>query len=487
MGTSAPHSDDPLVAAAFQLIDDVGLFLRPEAQHRLGLLRTALREPLRLALAGRVSAGKSTLANALLGRHIAPTAAGECTQVVTWYRYGAPDRAELVLHNGATLPVPLTDGLPDRLGVDPASVQRLEVTLQSAPLRHFILIDTPGLGGMGRPGDVAARAAVAGESSDAEAQVGADAVLFLFRDVEKRADFDFLSHYRQSVPAVHAGAVTVIGVLSHADVFASGPWSDDDPLAAAAAVADRIAEEHAGRLTAVTPVAGLLAEAARTGRLGETDARGMAELAAVDGRRLQMHEVVGLPNGADPAVIERVLQRAGPYVLNRGRVVAAEGGAVALRDWMDERSGLGRLEDLIQTRFARRSRPLKVARVLVELERLVQSHPIDLVARRRLQDRLEEWRIDPAGHRLQELLSLGRLATVPDAVSMREQLRRLVDHDEPADRLGVPTSTAPEELRAEARRLAGQAQAQAARARHPAEAAAARVLSRSYQLLAQQL
>ena len=44
-----------------------------------------LDEPLRLAMAGKVKAGKSTLLNALVGEAIAATDAGECTRVVTWY------------------------------------------------------------------------------------------------------------------------------------------------------------------------------------------------------------------------------------------------------------------------------------------------------------------------------------------------------------------------------------------------------------------
>src|SRR5439155_27161759 len=66
-----------------------------------------LREPVRVAIAGRVSAGKSTLANALLGVPVAPTAAGECTRVVTWYRYGDQDGAAVVLGDGNRLPLAL--------------------------------------------------------------------------------------------------------------------------------------------------------------------------------------------------------------------------------------------------------------------------------------------------------------------------------------------------------------------------------------------
>ena len=55
-----------------------------------------LDEPLRVAIAGKVKAGKSTLLNALVGEQVAPTDAGECTRVVTWYRDGATPR--IVLH-----------------------------------------------------------------------------------------------------------------------------------------------------------------------------------------------------------------------------------------------------------------------------------------------------------------------------------------------------------------------------------------------------
>ena len=49
----------------------------------------AARGPLRVAIAGRVKAGKSTLLNALVGERLAPTDAGECTRHrQSWYRTG---------------------------------------------------------------------------------------------------------------------------------------------------------------------------------------------------------------------------------------------------------------------------------------------------------------------------------------------------------------------------------------------------------------
>ena len=56
-----------------------------------------LDEPLRIAVAGKVKAGKSTLLNALVGEQLAPADAGECTRVVTWYRDGPPPRGSRMI------------------------------------------------------------------------------------------------------------------------------------------------------------------------------------------------------------------------------------------------------------------------------------------------------------------------------------------------------------------------------------------------------
>ena len=60
----------------------------PAARETLDATLRRLDEPMRVAIAGRVKAGKSTLLNALVGEELAPTDAGECTRIVTWYRDG---------------------------------------------------------------------------------------------------------------------------------------------------------------------------------------------------------------------------------------------------------------------------------------------------------------------------------------------------------------------------------------------------------------
>ena len=80
---------------------------RPTSAPRSRKRSAGVGEPLRVAIAGRVKAGKSTLLNALVGEELAPTDASECTRIVTWYRHG--------LHLRGARPSPVaatTTGVP---------------------------------------------------------------------------------------------------------------------------------------------------------------------------------------------------------------------------------------------------------------------------------------------------------------------------------------------------------------------------------------
>ena len=77
------------------------------AQDRLTAAEERLDEPLRVALAGKIKAGKSTLLNAFLGERVAPTDTGECTRVVTWYRHGTVPRVTVVPRSGKPRPQPV--------------------------------------------------------------------------------------------------------------------------------------------------------------------------------------------------------------------------------------------------------------------------------------------------------------------------------------------------------------------------------------------
>src|ERR1700758_5423277 len=129
---------------ASELIEHVAAILeefRPRFQGQgagdLEELLSRLRSPVRVAVVGRVKAGKSTLVNALLGQRVAPTDVSECTKVVTWFHYGHPERMEVHLVDGTTSYRQLgPDGrLPVELGVPVETVSALHVFLANEALK----------------------------------------------------------------------------------------------------------------------------------------------------------------------------------------------------------------------------------------------------------------------------------------------------------------------------------------------------------------
>src|SRR3984885_10748404 len=112
----------PLSARVATLCDDILPRVGPDVADQVKQVRVRLTEPLRVAIAGRLKAGKSTLVNALIGRRVAPTDVGECTRVVTRFRYGPADRVDVVRRDGSRRSLPLDDSgmIPPRLGVPAA-------------------------------------------------------------------------------------------------------------------------------------------------------------------------------------------------------------------------------------------------------------------------------------------------------------------------------------------------------------------------------
>src|SRR5918998_153657 len=137
----------PLSSCVAALCDEVLPHVGEPAGEQVRRVRQRLDEPLRVALAGRLKAGKSTLVNALIGRRVAPTEVGECTRVVTQFRYGTVDRVDVVRRDGDRVSLPLDEAgmIPQRLGVPRGEVAYVDVTLTSDHLRDLTVIDTPGL------------------------------------------------------------------------------------------------------------------------------------------------------------------------------------------------------------------------------------------------------------------------------------------------------------------------------------------------------
>jgi Dynamin family len=243
-----------------------------------------LDEPLRLALAGKVKAGKSTLLNALVGEAIAATDAGECTRVVTWYVDGHAPSVTLHPRDGGParqLQIKRVDGALD-IDLDGNRVEqvdRLMVTWPSAGLRTTTLIDTPGIASMSP--DAADRANRFLTPDDAP--TAADAVLYLMRHLHA-GDVRFLESFHDRGVA-RAAPVNTIAVLSRADEIGAGRI---DALMSARRIAARYRADDTlrGLCQTVVAVAGLLAFTARTLRQDEYTA--LAAIAALSQDELDL-------------------------------------------------------------------------------------------------------------------------------------------------------------------------------------------------------
>lgn len=416
-----------------------------------------LDEPLRVAIAGRVKAGKSTLLNALVGERLAATDAGECTRIVTWYRHAIGYRVTAHLRPTGTreLEFRREDGeLLIQLGdLDVDEIDRIEVGWPSAKLESMTLIDTPGLGSTDERTSTRTMTSLldAGVASPADA----DAVLYLMRHLH-HGDARFLEAFMDHSIA-HASPVNAIVVLSRADeIGAARP----DALDSARAIAARYAADARVRELAsgVVPVAGLLAETGATLRQAQFDwLRTLARSdAAVRDALLisveRFRDAEANPLGEE--VREELLDRLGLYGLRLAVRLIAEGEvrtATELSSALLEQSGIRPLQRVLIEAYAARASLLKARSALVALRAIGVALGRDGVAGSRevLEsiDRLEASSGALAMLRLQHLVLAGHL-DLGDAE--RAEVERLSGVGGTGSRVGLDDDASPDAVRAAA-------------------------------------
>ena len=260
--------------------------------------------PLRVAIAGRVKAGKSTLLNALVGERLAPTDAGECTGVLSWYQRGRGYGVGARLTDGTLRPLEFRrgDGALE-ISLAPLSaddVKRLEVEWPSSRLEGLTLIDTPGIGSLDRA--TSARTEDLFAPHDGGSDV--DAVSYLMRHLH-RHDAEFLQAFAD--PATRASPANAVAVLSRADeVGVVRP----DALESARRIVSRYALDEQLRplVGAVLPIAGLAAETGMT--LREEEAESLQSLAGLEGETIDAMLLSVDLSVLRPALRQPLLRRA---------------------------------------------------------------------------------------------------------------------------------------------------------------------------------
>jgi hypothetical protein len=445
---------DELTAGILAVIKQAGKAARkPEDRARLDEIHERLTGPLRLAIAGKVKAGKSTLLNALLGEELAPTDAGECTRIVTWY--SRSDRPHATLH-------PL-DGKPrerpyerdggalqvDLGGLSPDQVDHLEIGWPTSRLTDLTILDTPGIASISA--DVSARTHRVLAADDGQVPV-ADAILYLLRHTHS-SDIRFLESFHDDELA-HGTPMNAIGVLSRADEIGSCRL---DSMEVAERVARRYeAEPRLHRLCPViVPVNGLLGHTATTLREAEfallvTIARApIEELAEL---LLTADRFTSTPTGLPVTELERthLLERLGLYGVRLSVELLRTGAASTSSDLsteLAERSGLNRLREILLRQFEARSRVLKAYSAVAALADLLRTG--DFESATELQSRIEE--ISAGAHEFQELrllsdLRTGSITLKPEREHELDRLLGGSGHD-PASRLGLPPDATPTTIR----------------------------------------
>ncbi|HUS20488.1 MAG TPA: dynamin family protein [Aeromicrobium sp.] len=418
------------------------------AQSRLAAISARLDGPLRVAIAGRVKAGKSTLLNALVGERLAPTDAGECTKIVTRYQYGTQYGVVADMRAGSPRTLSFTRGESalkiDLDGLGEADIRHMTVNWPSSVLQQTMLIDTPGLASINAENSRRTIDFVQGDDGGGTGEI--DAVIYLMRHAH-REDLRFLDAFMDRGVS-SSSAVNAIGVLSRADEIGAGRL---DAMESAARIASRYAADRnlARLVSGVLPLAGLLAETGLT--LIEEEAAALRGIAAIDPDHLD-RMLLSAQTFCDAEVEavsadqrRRLLDRLGVFgvrvsvdlIRTQGLRTAADLGPRLV-----ETSGLSALRARISDQFGPRARVLQARSALVSLRALareLESSAPDQARQIGYEcERIEASAAEFARIRAAYLVSSGLVELKDDE---QVSLTRLLMGTTAVDALGVPSAS----------------------------------------------
>ena len=494
----------PLSARVAALCDEVGPRLGTEARAQVFGVRRRFDEPLRVAIAGRLKAGKSTLVNALIGRRVAPTEVGECTRIVTQFRYGTADRVDVVRRDGsrASLPLDETGMIPQRLGVPRSEISFVDVTLTSDHLRELTVVDTPGLSSTNTSVSAeASRFLFEGGSSpfdddidedSAGAISGAEAIVYVFTQSVRDDDVQALEAFRSVSARLASNPINSLGLFNKVDKLVSGttdPWPVALPLAGdQARVMRRVISD-------VVPVVGLLAETTEAGRLTAADCEALRTLARLPAaERLVLLASVDLFTSRECVVPaerrERLLRLLDLYGIGFAVAQLTAQPQLASGDLVRTllaASGFPRLRHTLDQAFRWRTDAIKAGWGLSSLEKIA-GHTRLPADRELLRDAIERVLQQPDYHRLRLLEVAQQVSTgsVELPEPMEQELTRLALSADPAWILALPAA-GPEQLAQAALEAAARWRVYAVAGAGPAQSRVAQVAHRGFYLLSQRV
>jgi hypothetical protein len=460
-----------------------------------------LDAPLQVAVAGRISSGKSTLVNALIGRRVAPTAVGECTHLVTRFSYGTADRVEVVLRDGSRRALPFdADGMipadvASKAQVPLSEVSHLEAYLISALLTELTVIDTPGLGSLDMAS--AARTTELLDDTSRSALAGAEAVLYVLTQSVRADDSEVLATFAAATAGRDAGPVNALALLNKADTVApeSVEGAGGNVWRAAGLLAAGQAQLLGPRVADVLAVVGLLGETCESGRFDSADADALREVARLDedlrtAMLLSVDFFASLDCPLNTAVRQRLLERLDLYGIAcamRALDADPEMTVGRLRAALYGASGMTRVRKRLTEVFSARADGIKAAAALASLTSLAQTSG-SAEEQTLVRGTIERLLALPEAHQLRMMEALTLLAggAVELPADLTEEAVRLGSHTDPGTRLAMAGASRAE-LAATALERAGWWRSFASFGATTGQERVAHVVHRAYFLLWQEL